>query len=106
MPELPDLEVFSQNLSKRLCGKRVEKLHAIYKKKLKTEEKEFQQAITGAIVTSVRRDGKEIHFAFDNGNVLGVHMMLKGELRYFHEKNDHKFTILELYFDDGTGIAL
>jgi formamidopyrimidine-DNA glycosylase len=41
MPELPDLDAFSRNLSKRLVGKTVEKIHAIYKKRLKTPETDY-----------------------------------------------------------------
>jgi len=106
MPELPDLQVFSQNLSRKLCGKRVQKIHAIYTKKLKVDEKELQAAIEGAVITSIYRDGKELHFKFDNGHVLGLHMMLKGELRYFQDTNENKLTILEMLFEDGTGLAM
>jgi len=106
MPELPDLQAFSLNLSKRLTGKRVEKIHAIKTKKLNTSEKALQRALVGAKLTAVRREGKELHFVFDNGHVLGVHLMLKGELRYFEGKNDHRFTILEIYFEDSIGLAM
>jgi formamidopyrimidine-DNA glycosylase len=106
MPELPDLQVFSRNLSRTIAGKRLEKIHAIYKKKMKTSETEFQQAIGGSLLKSVYRDGKELHFAFENGNVLGLHMMLKGELRYFQNKNEHKYTIVELWFEGATGLAM
>ena len=106
MPELPDLQAFSLNLSKRLTGKRIEKIHAIKTKKLNTSEKELQGALVGARLTSVKREGKELHFVFDNGHVLGVHLMLKGELRYFEGKNDHRFTILEIHFHDSTGLAV
>ncbi len=106
MPEIPDLQVFSQNLTRRLSGKRVEKIHAIVKTKLKTNEKELQGALQGSTLISVHREGKELYFKFDNGNVLALHMMLKGELRYYERKNEHKFTILELLFDDGTGVAM
>lgn len=106
MPELPDLQAFSRNLSKRLIGKRIEKIHAINKKKLNTSEKELQRALIGARLSAVRREGKELHFIFDNGNILGVHLMLKGELRLFESKNEHPFTILELIFADSTGLAV
>jgi len=106
MPELPDLQAFSRNLSRKLVGKKVEKIHAVYRKKLKTPEKDLQRALHGATLTSVYREGKEIHFAFDNGNVLGLHMMLKGKLNYFEKKNEHKYTIIELLFTDGTGLAM
>lgn len=106
MPELPDLQAFSRNLTKKLVGKKVENLHALYKKKLKTPEKDFQEALVGAKLMSVYREGKELHFAFDNGNVLGLHLMLKGELSLFEGKNNKKYPIIELLFSDGTGLAM
>ena len=106
MPELPDLQVFSGNLSKLLVGKKVEKIHAVNKKKLKTPEEEFRTRIEGSVLTGVHRDGKELHFSFDNGNVLGLHLMLRGELHIFHNHHDKKFSIIELLFTDGTGLAL
>lgn len=106
MPELPDLQVFSRNLDKRLTGKKVEKIHAIRARKLNTSEKELQRAIAGATLTSVVREGKELHFHFDNGNVLGLHLMLKGELHFFVGKNEERFSVLEILFSDATGLVM
>jgi formamidopyrimidine-DNA glycosylase len=106
MPELPDLQAFRRNLSKRLVGLSVSRIHARYKKKLKSSEKDLQRAIQGAKLTSINREGKELHFLFDNGNVLGIHLMLKGRLYYFQDKNEHKYTIIEMLFNDGTGLAV
>jgi len=106
MPELPDLQAFSRNLSKTLAGKTIEKIHAINKKKFKTSEKDLRHALEGARLSSVAREGKELHFFFDNGNVLSLHLMLRGELHFFGEKNDKRSTIIELVFSDGTGLAM
>ena len=106
MPELPDLQAFSRNLSKRLVGQRVEKIHAINSKRLNASEKDLQQAIVGATLLSVGRDGKQLHFHFDSGNVLGVHLMLRGELFFFHVKNENRFTIVEMLFSEGVGLAV
>lgn len=106
MPELPDLQIFSRNLTKRLTGKKVEKIHAIRARKLNVSEKELQRAIAGATLTSVVRDGKELHLHFDNGNILGLHLMLKGELHYFEGKNEERFSVLEILFSDLTGLVL
>ncbi|MEJ7829636.1 MAG: Fpg/Nei family DNA glycosylase, partial [Segetibacter sp.] len=46
------------------------------------------------------------HFQFANGSVLGLHLMLHGELFLFTSTNDHKNTIIELLFDDDAGLAL
>lgn len=106
MPELPDLQVFSRNLSEKLVGKKVQSLTVAYKKKLKAPEKDLRHAIEKATLKSVYRDGKELHFEFDNGNVLGLHMMLKGQLHLYHKKHDEKYPIIELLFTDGTGLTM
>lgn len=106
MPELPDLQAFSRNLTKRLIGQKVEKIQAINTKKLNTSQKELQQAITQATLVAVAREGKELHFAFDNGHILGVHLMLRGQLFFFQHNNDNRFTILEILFSKGTGLAV
>jgi formamidopyrimidine-DNA glycosylase len=94
MPELPDLQVFGRNLSEKLVGKRVQKMHAIYRKRLMTSEPELARRLEGAALTSVYRDGKELHFGFDNGQVLGLHMMLKGELHLFEGTHKKKYPII------------
>jgi formamidopyrimidine-DNA glycosylase len=106
MPELPDLHAFSRNLSKQIGGKTIDKFSAVYKKRLKTGEKELKLGVEGAKVTSVYRDGKELHFALDNGNVLALHLMLKGELHLFEGTHNKKYPIIELIFSDGTGLAM
>lgn len=106
MPELPDLQVFSQNLHKKLKGKKLETLNIPVTKKLKTPAKKIKEALEGSKLSKVFRDGKELHFKFDNGEVLGLHLMLHGALTLFTKKNDQKSTVLELLFADGTGLAM
>lgn len=106
MPELPDLQAFSRHLSEKLTGKKVEKLRAIYRKKLMSGEEELRRSIEGATLDRIYRDGKELHFVFDNGNVLALHMMLKGELHLFQGTHDRKYPILELLFFDHTGLVM
>ena len=106
MPELPDLQVFSRNLRKKIMGKKVKKIAIPIKKKIKSPEAGFKKAIEGQKVKDVYREGKELHISFANGQVLGLHLMLHGDLHFFEEKNEHKYTILELLFEDGSGLAL
>ena len=106
MPELPDLQVFSKNLTKKLKGKRLEKVKIPYTKKLKVPAKKFSTELEGAKVKSVERVGKELYFEFDNGHVLALHLMLKGNLYLFDGEHDKKYPIIELYFNDGTGLVM
>lgn len=107
MPELPDLQVFSRNLHKTLAGKVIRKVKVPDNKKSESVNiKELQIAIEGQVLLTVFREGKQLRFIFKNGRVLGIHMMLRGQLFLFDKKNDQKNTIIEIYFTDNSGLAL
>ncbi|WP_432711751.1 DNA-formamidopyrimidine glycosylase family protein [Pedobacter sp.] len=106
MPELPDLQVFSKNLNKELAGKKLQQLTVVVPKKLNVPEKQLQEALVKQQLEEVKRVGKELHFVFKNGHVLGLHLMLHGELTFFEGEDLPKFTIIALQFDHGKGLAL
>ncbi|MGI8951190.1 MAG: DNA-formamidopyrimidine glycosylase family protein [Chitinophagaceae bacterium] len=106
MPELPDLQVFSQNLNKKLAGKTLKKITVKNDKKLNVSETELKKNLEGKKLKEICRAGKELHFVFENGEILGLHLMLHGQLFLFENKNENKYTIIELLFDNNTGLAL
>jgi formamidopyrimidine-DNA glycosylase len=103
MPELPDLNVFAKNLDKKLAGKKVKKIEVENKSKLKTPVSELKKAIEGSKLKKVYREGKELHFEFSNGNILGMHLMLKGSL---HLEANQKHTIAEIHFNGDNILSL
>lgn len=105
MPELPDLQAFSRNLNKTLKGRTVTALR-VRARKATASEKAFRQAIVGHAISGIRRDGKQLHIQFDNNNVLALHLMLHGGLALFSGSNESRHTIMELLFDNGTGLAV
>src|SRR5687768_10037041 len=106
MPELPDLQVFSRNLNKRFAGKKLKELTVHVDKRLKVPAAELKKQLEKATLQEVNRVGKELHLTFDNGKILGLHLMLKGNLFAFEGKNENKHSILELKFHDGSGFVL
>lgn len=106
MPEIPDLNIFAENVSKAYRNKRVEKIKVMETRRIKTPVPKFQKAVGGQRLIDVYRDGKELRFLFENGNVIGLHLMLHGNIEPFERKNEHKFTMAELWFDDKTGLAI
>jgi len=106
MPELPDLQVFSYNLTKALKGKKLEKIDIKVSQKANVPADEFNKALDGQILDKVARVGKELHFEFKNGHLLGLHLMLHGQLYFFDKDNKHNYTIVELLFEGGKGLAL
>lgn len=106
MPEIPDLNIFSLNLSKRLIGQKVALINVLIPKKLKVPESALKEALEGQELTSIDREGKELHFRFKNGHVLGLHLMLHGTMFWYVGENENRFTIAELLFSNGTGLAI
>ncbi len=106
MPELPDIQVFSNNLKSLFSGKKLIKIIVINGKKLKDTSKELSSALDGKTLKDVYRSGKEMRFKFSDGTILGLHLMLTGDLIPFDKKNESKITIVEFNFSTGKGLAL
>jgi len=102
MPELPDLQVFSHNLDRQLNGKKLKEIVVTNGSKLKSSSAELKKAIEGEKLNKVYRSGKELRFEFDNGNILGMHLMLNGDLYLLEKTEEKKHTIVELHFGDKT----
>lgn len=107
MPELPDLQVFAGNLTKALKGKKIVRVAVPVAKKLNSTVPALQKAVEHKTIKAVERVGKELHIHCSNDIVLGLHLMLHGKLYLLQTEQDtHKHTIMALYFEDGSGLAL
>ena len=106
MPELPDIQVFSSNLKSLFAGKKLVKIKVINGTKLKDKPEELSKNLEGKTIKDIYRSGKEMRFKFSDGTILGLHLMLTGDLIPFDKTNERKSTIVELYFSDGKAIAL
>lgn len=97
MPELPDLQVFSQNLHKHLAGSTLEKISVLKDARVNVSQVKLKKALEGQKLVKVYREGKELRLAFQH-DTLGLYLMLHGRLYWFEEKNTTKNTLLELVF--------
>lgn len=99
MPELPDLQVISKNLSKTFSGEKLLKVTIHKTKKVTTPSEVLNNALGGCKVVSIDRDGKELIIKLDNGEKLALHLMREGQLSTTKdEKGKHK--IVELEFEN------
>jgi len=105
MAELPDLTVFAQILSRRFKGKIVERVEVTVGKKLNVSVKELQTALEGRDLNGVRRVGKTLQFDFGD-QVLGLHLMLRGELVAVEDNEVPRFQVLAIHFKGGEGFAV
>ena len=101
MPELPDLAVMAKNLEKRLINHTIKGLTLHVDRKNNVPESEMQATLVGHKVKSIKRVGKELHLNIGD-NVLGLHLMLHGELKLVDAGEEVKFPILTLDFQNET----
>ncbi len=68
MPELPDLEIYRENLQPLVIGKQIASVSILYPKTMQLiSEEDFIRAVSGATLTSIRRLGKRLLFGLDTG---------------------------------------
>ncbi|SHM90948.1 formamidopyrimidine-DNA glycosylase [Chitinophaga jiangningensis] len=106
MPELPDLEVFQQNLSAALQNKKLQEIEVPVTKHLKVKVAVLKKALEGQKLEKIARHGKELFFYFGKNHVLAMHMMLHGKLYLLKKNEEQKFTIATLRFTGGISLAL
>lgn len=106
MPEIPDLNIFCINLAKRLTGKKLSNISILIPRRLKLPEAAFKAALEGQTLTAINRIGKQLYFDFGGKHLLSIQLMLYGSMHWYEGKNENKFTIAELMFSDGTGLAI
>jgi formamidopyrimidine-DNA glycosylase len=81
MPELPDVVVYLEALTRHIVGRRLERLILHSPFVLRTVDPPIE-AIHATLVGGVRRIGKRIVLAFDGDLFLVVHLMIAGRLRW------------------------
>ncbi len=107
MAELPDLTVFAQILSRKFKGKTLKEIDVKVAKKLKVPVPALKEALEGKKLLEISRAGKTLQFHFSGDRVLGLHLMLRGELKQL-EKGDElpRFTVFAFHFSGGEGFAV
>lgn len=106
MPELPDLTVFSQNLSVKLRGKKVRAINYHKDKRLNVSQGELSNVIAGNVIDDIRRSGKEVEFVFSNKATILVHLMLSGGFSITDVPATVKFRVLTIEFYDNASLVV
>jgi formamidopyrimidine-DNA glycosylase len=81
LPELPDVVVYVEALTRRIAGRSLERLHILSPFVLRSYDPPIE-AIAGKIVLGVGRVGKRIVLRFEYDLFLVVHLMIAGRLRW------------------------
>lgn len=107
MAELPDLSVFAGTLTKGFKGKTLKKIEIKHSGKLNVSPKELEENLLNHRLVRVARSGKTLQFDFGKDRILGLHLMLRGELQAISEQEPiPKYTIFAFHFSGGHGFAV
>lgn len=108
MPELPDLQIFAKNLKKHVQDKSIQVAELHNRLRINEIEANIKQMLEGAYIADIKREGKELFFHLDNGNIFSVHLMLNGRFTMTrHEEIPKiKYKIMSLTFGDGSAMVI
>jgi formamidopyrimidine-DNA glycosylase len=81
LPELPDVVVYLEALTRHIVGRRLERLTLHSPFVLRTVDPPIDR-VNGQIVCGVRRIGKRIVLEFGDDLFLVIHLMIAGRLRW------------------------
>lgn len=81
MPELPDIDLYVEQLDKRIRGKRLLTVRVSKPFLLRSFDPPLSNA-DGRVVTEVRRIGKRVAIKLDPDNWLVLHLMVAGRLHW------------------------
>lgn len=105
MPELPELEIFTGNITRRLGGKTATRVEYHKEKRLNVTPDELHIAIAGKPLTKAVREGKESVLVFGDDTRVGVHLMLKGEFHITDTPDSAKYRVMTVHFDSGEALV-
>lgn len=101
MPELPDLAVMAKHLSAKLVNHTVERITLHVDTKANATPEKLLSALVNHKVKSIYREGKELRLSIGD-SLLGLHLMLHGEIRLVGKGEEVKFPILQIDFPTQT----
>jgi formamidopyrimidine-DNA glycosylase len=81
VPELPDVVVYLEALTRHVVGHRLERIHLVSPFVLRSVDPPIESR-HGQVVRGVRRVGKRIVLEFEDDVFLVIHLMIAGRLRW------------------------
>ena len=103
MPELPDITVYLDALTRRVLGRTLWRVQLVSPFVLRTVDPPLA-ALSGKTVREIRRIGKRIAFALDDELFLVIHLMVAGRFKW-HDKTpklSRRLALAAIEFDSGT----
>lgn len=84
MPELPEVETVRIGLRSHVRGRRIRSARVLHDRAVRRHPggaEDFQRVLAGRVVTDVRRRGKYLWWALDDGDAVLAHLGMSGQFR-------------------------
>jgi len=97
MPELPEVEIVKQSLSKKIRQKKIKKI-IIKNRNLRFKiPLKFEKLLQNKIIKKVTRFSKYLILNFSNGSFCLIHLGMSGTIHLIEKNNLNKFTNTSFY---------
>ncbi|WP_187620209.1 bifunctional DNA-formamidopyrimidine glycosylase/DNA-(apurinic or apyrimidinic site) lyase [Selenomonas ruminis] len=107
MPEMPEVEIIRRYLDTVLTGQKIMQLDILLPRQIKWPEPESYRAMAiGRTIRAMKRRGKYLIMALDNGNELIFHLRMTGRLVFEPEGEPHDSYARLLFHLDGGGLLV
>ena len=109
MPELPEVEVVRRGLQSHVRGRRISEVQVLHDRAVRRHtggRTDFEAILRGHTITDVRRRGKYLWFALDDGDAVLAHLGMSGQFRVDDPTPEelgalHPHLRVRFRFDDG-----
>ena len=97
MPELPEVEIVKQSLSKKIEQKKIKKV-IIKNRNLRFKiPQKFEELLQNKIIKKVTRFSKYLILNFSDGSFCLIHLGMSGTIHLIKKNNLNKFTNVSFY---------
>ena len=97
MPELPEVEIVCQSLSKKIIGKKINKV-IVRNRNLRIKLKpSFANKLKNKLITNITRFSKYIIIEIENKSFCVIHLGMSGTIHIINNNRKHLFTNTSFY---------
>ena len=97
MPELPEVEIVRQSLSKNIMGKKINKV-LVKNRNLRFKLRySFENKLKGRLIIKIGRFSKYIIIELDNKSYCVVHLGMSGTIHIINNQQKNSFTNTSFY---------